>query len=333
MNLTVVKPERVDAKGAPWITDPSGRQITSHETAARTESILAGFERSGQCSFRPVSKLPSADVEAILAACHDEDYLLYLRTFRESGKDNSGVLDPRYTRPGKDPHTPLFTGAFEVALGGVRTALGAAHWLLEGTSPVYAACRPPGHHAGPRWPGGYCYLNNAMAATCLLLRAGVKSIAVIDLDFHFGDGSAAIAERWDSVTFSSLNASACAEYPWMDAEPTDPDQLLRSFLRPPSEEEYLRALDEILERCLRREVDALVISIGYDLIEGDPHGRWSMSPAIFAKVGEALGRLNLPLCLVQEGGYSVDQLNECSWHLAQGLVRRSDKATGEEVLT
>jgi acetoin utilization deacetylase AcuC-like enzyme len=319
MTLAVVRPEDVSAQGAPWITDPHGRQIPSHETAARTESILMGFERSGCCTVLPTPALESAAVDSVLHACHDRDYLTYLESFGGEASSAQSALDDRFARPGREPHTPAFPGVFEVGRGSVQTALGAAQLLLAGSNAAYAACRPPGHHAGPRWPGGYCYLNNAMAAARWLCDGGAGPIAVIDLDFHFGDGSAAIAKRWGDVFFCSLNASAHSEYPWMETEPTDADQVLRSFLDPPSETEYLEALQHVLWECSARSVDALVVSLGYDLIEGDPHGKWSLSPAIFGRLGETLVGTGVPVCFVQEGGYAVDRLGECSCHLARGV--------------
>ena len=84
---------------------------------------------------------------------------------------------------------------------------------------TYALCRPPGHHAGPAWLGGYCYLNTAAAAAYTLCEGGVKPCAILDLDFHFPTGTSAIVAPFENVSLGSLHASTLAEVPWRHVEP------------------------------------------------------------------------------------------------------------------
>ena len=66
--------------------------------------------------------------------------------------------------------------------------------------------------------------------------------------------------------------------------------------------------------------EALVVSLGYDTVEGDPHGDWGFSPTIFAQIGRLLAASGLPVCVVQEGGYALDTLAACSYAFAAGLL-------------
>jgi acetoin utilization deacetylase AcuC-like enzyme len=89
-----------------------------------------------------------------------------------------------------DCSSPLLEGTWPAALESAALAICGARALLEGAPLVYALCRPPGHHAGPDFYGGFCYLNNAALAACQLGRA-----AILDIDVHHGNGTQAVF--WD----------------------------------------------------------------------------------------------------------------------------------------
>jgi acetoin utilization deacetylase AcuC-like enzyme len=316
--LSVVE-QRAGGVGAPWVTNREGRRVPSNESGARTAQILAGLD-SSRCRFHRVRESQSPGVASALAACHDAGYLRSLRRHSSELGEDEVAMDPRYCRPGEGPHMPIFRGAFEVAYEGAAVALEASQLLVEGTPAAYAACRPPGHHAGPDWLGGYCYLNNAMVAVQHLQNAGWAPLALLDLDFHFGDGSSAMARRMDDLLYGSIHTSAVTEYPWRRDEPFERRQLLISAAASPTVAEFVAMLEELLRECANRAVQAIVVSLGYDLVEGDPHGKWALPPSIFAQIGARLVETGLPVCFVQEGGYAVDQLAECAGRLAAGVA-------------
>ena len=316
--LSVVE-QRSGGMGTPWITNREGRRVPSNESGARTAEILAGLD-SSHCSFRQARGSLSPAVDAALAACHDAGYLRSLRQRSDGLGEGEVAMDPRYCRPGAGPHMPIFRGAFEIAYEGAAVALEASQLLLEGAVIAYAACRPPGHHAGPDWLGGYCYLNNAMVAVQNLRGAGWSPLALLDLDFHFGDGSSAMAARLDGVLYGSIHTSAVTEYPWRREEPRERGQLLISLSEPPTAAEFIAMLEQLLRECGERAVRAIVVSLGYDLVEGDPHGKWMLPPSLFAQIGRLLAETGLPICFVQEGGYAIDRLAECATQLATGVA-------------
>jgi acetoin utilization deacetylase AcuC-like enzyme len=180
---------------------------------------------------------------------------------------------------------------------GVGTAICAARALVAGAHFSYALCRPPGHHAGPGWLGGYCYLNNAAAAAQELHDGGFSRVAILDLDLHYPNGTAALLGRMAGTSLHSLHGCTGANLPW-------------ERVRPRTDREHLVA----------HSADAIVLSLGYDLVAGDPHGTWSFQAPVFERIGSLLARTELPVCVVQEGGYELDSLADCSHAFATGLL-------------
>lgn len=87
--------------------------------------------------------------------------------------------------------TFLNPGSWEAALLAAGTTLSAMKHILEGKGKIaYALVRPPGHHAQPTRADGYCFLNNAGVAVQLALSSGCRKAVVIDIDVHYGNGTA-----------------------------------------------------------------------------------------------------------------------------------------------
>jgi acetoin utilization deacetylase AcuC-like enzyme len=207
----------------------------------------------------------------------------------------------------------------------VRTAITAAEGVLGGARYTYAVCRPPGHHAGPGFLGGYCYLNNAAAAVRTLCEGGVKPVGIIDLDLHYPNGTSALVERMaDDATLHSLHASPVTNVSALTVLPRIERERVVAFACSPDEETYLSEVGHSVQ-ALGASAAALVVSLGYDTVEGDPHGGWSFAPEIFADVGRLLAGSGLPVCVIQEGGYSLPTLAACSHAFATGLLGGEDR--------
>ena len=225
---------------------------------------------------------------------------------------------PEWAPPGLPADSPVWAGVVATAFEGARAAITAAQRIVAGARFTYALCRPPGHHAGPAWLGGYCYLNTAAAAAYALCEGGVKPVAIIDVDFHFPTGTSAIVAPLEDVSLGSLHASTIAEVPWRTVEPRERERFVE-FATTPDTNAYLAALDDTVAE-LAQTSSALVLSLGYDTVASDPHGSWDFAPAIFTDMGSVLAACELPICVVQEGGYSLDALAECSHAFATGLL-------------
>jgi acetoin utilization deacetylase AcuC-like enzyme len=299
--------------GAPWILE-GGRKLPGMDDRRRVEELRNGLV----CHARVRSAGADAateEVERTLGELHERDYLETLKEVRSE----EPVVMPELAAPGLPPDIPVSAGLVAAAHEGVRTAITAAARLIEGARFSYALCRPPGHHAGPGWFAGYCYLNSAAAAALTLRDGGMRPVGILDLDLHYPNGTAAIAARMEGVSLHSLHAWPVTNVAARTVTPSSERERVVEFTGSPDAATYLGAVARSVE-SLAASSEALVVSLGYDTVAGDPHGNWSFSPAIFAQIGRLLAASGLPVCVVQEGGYALHTLAACSYAFAAGLL-------------
>jgi len=275
--------------------------------------------RVGMASHASV-QIASADasdeiLRRTLLELHEPAYLAAL----SEPRTGEPVLLDEFAAPGMEPDTPVSAAVAASAFEGVRTAITAAQRILEGARYSYALCRPPGHHAGPAWLGGCCYLNNAAAAAQTLREGGAGPVGILDVDIHYPNGTSAMVARMGEVRLHSLHSAPVVNSPTLTVEPKSVRERLVEFAEPPSDADYLAALAREVE-LLSGSASVLVLSLGYDTVAGDPHGSWGFTPATFAAIGRVLGASELPVCVIQEGGYALDSLAACSHAFAGGLV-------------
>lgn len=231
-----------------------------------------------------------------------------------------------------DRSSPIFAGTWQAIYGSVQTALSAAAAVQEGAAATYALCRPPGHHAHADLYGGFCYLNNAaVAAHWLAQRAAAcgrqQRVAIVDVDYHHGNGTQAIFYERADVFVCSIHADPYDEYPyyWGHADETGAGAGVGFNLNVPlplgaDEEMYFAALLPALEKVNQFQADRLVISLGLDTCLGDPTGTFRLQRDAFWRMGAALAALRLPTVVVQEGGYRLDTLGENIVAFFQGFL-------------
>jgi acetoin utilization deacetylase AcuC-like enzyme len=297
-----------------WILDEHGRRMQGHDDDRRLSELRAGLVRHEGVSCA-TAQAGCDEVERTLSTLHEPGYLRALARVRST----EPVLMADFAAPGMAPDTPVSPGVVAAAYEGVRTAIAAAKEIAAGARFAYALCRPPGHHAGPGWLGGYCYLNNAAAAAQTLCDHGVSPVGILDLDIHYPNGTSAIAAHMTETSLHSLHAWPVVNIPSESAQPGTERERVVEFRQAPSEEEYLNAVAGSID-SLGRCAEVLVLSLGYDTVAGDPHGCWSFSPRIFGQIGRLLADSRLPVCVVQEGGYALDSLAACSYAFAGGLL-------------
>jgi acetoin utilization deacetylase AcuC-like enzyme len=221
---------------------------------------------------------------------------------------------------------PIGEHTWHAALVSAQCALtGAAH-LRSGDSCVYAACRPPGHHAGPNFFGGYCYLNNAAIAGQFLRRKGER-VAILDIDYHHGNGTQAVFYRDPSVWYGSLHIDPNTDYPFYAGYADETGKGAGEGTNcnlplPPgtSEGRYLAALYTLLRRLASFKPRWLVISAGFDTYVRDPIGSFQVTTDGFWQIGERIRTLDTPTLVVQEGGYCVPDLGRNVVAFLSGLT-------------
>ena len=214
-----------------------------------------------------------------------------------------------------DTMTPIVEGTYQAARSAVDCALTAADLVLAGDQAAYALCRPPGHHAARSVLGGFCYFNNAaIAARYLCDRAGGPA-AILDLDYHHGNGTQQIFYDRDEVLYVSLHADPDRAFPYFTgyADETGTGRGTGHTLNIPlprrcADTDYLARLAGGLEVIGRRGAAVLVVSLGMDTYEHDPLGDLAITSEGFHRMGAAVAGLGLPALIVQEGGYHVARL-------------------------
>jgi acetoin utilization deacetylase AcuC-like enzyme len=226
-----------------------------------------------------------------------------------------------------DTVTPILADTWEAAYWSAQTAVAAAGAVDAGASLAYALCRPPGHHVAHDLYGGYCYLNNAAIAAESLARRGRRP-AIIDIDYHHGNGTQAIFYDRGDVFFSSIHADPEEEYPYYSGFAhelgRDAGEGLTLNLPMPldtGEADYLRALGFALDAIAVFAPDVVIVSTGFDTLAGDPHGGMQLETGSFQAIGRLLTTLKLPLLVVQEGGYALPSLGLSLEQLLAGLLR------------
>jgi len=224
-----------------------------------------------------------------------------------------------------DNLTPILPHTWDAAYAAAQVALSAAE-ALDRAPLVYALTRPPGHHAYRDLYGGYCYLNNAAIAAQWLAERG-KRPAILDLDYHHGNGTQAIFYERADVFFCSLHADPADEYPYYAGYADEMGQgegegatLNVTLPADTDDAAYRRALDWALAAVDAAAPDALIVSLGFDTLAGDPHGGLRLSPDVFRPIGRSLAGLGRPILLVQEGGYLVGALRPALLALLEGLT-------------
>jgi len=310
---------------APALELHNGAFVPFAETPARAEAILA--------AIGPAE--PAIDHgEAPLRAVHSEDYLAFLwsahKDWRAAGRDGdaSGYawpvvrrrplaldrIDARLGAYSFDAASPIAAGTWEGAYWSAQTALSALGAVLDGERAAFALCRPPGHHCGPDYLGGYCYLNNAAIAAEAAVAAG-KRVAILDVDYHHGNGTQDIFYGRGDVLFVSIHADPKTDYPffWGHADETGEGEGEGATLNLPLPRgadlaAYLPALDAALERIAAFAPDLVVCSYGADTFGGDPISHFRLETSDYAHLARRIASLGKPTLVVMEGGYAVDAL-------------------------
>ncbi|MFW6303912.1 MAG: histone deacetylase family protein [Candidatus Sumerlaeota bacterium] len=226
-----------------------------------------------------------------------------------------------------DAVTPIKRKTYKVARASAETALTGAEIIRDSEEDmVYAMCRPSGHHAGPRVFGGYCYFNNAATAARFLLPSG--TVAIVDIDYHHGNGTQEFFEQNKSVFTASIHGDPEDEYPyfWGYADETGKGQARGTNHNEPLAkgtklEAYSEALVRILDSIKRFNPAYLIISAGFDTHCTDPIGGFDLETEDYGRLGEMFGGTDFPLLVLQEGGYNVELLGANVLSFLKGLMR------------
>jgi acetoin utilization deacetylase AcuC-like enzyme len=226
-----------------------------------------------------------------------------------------------------DAGTPLTAGSWVAARAGAACAIDAAREVSRGAvRSAFALSRPPGHHAGAEFFGGYCFLNNAALAAQGLRDGGAARVAVLDVDYHHGNGTQAIFyERADVLTVS-IHGDPRTEYPYFlghaDERGAGAGRGANLNLPLPRGTDFARwraALHAGLGAIRGFGAEALVVALGVDTFEGDPISGFRLRSDDYHEVGRAIAAAALPTVFVFEGGYAVAEVGINTANVLEGF--------------
>lgn len=305
------------------------------ERPARIDAVKKGLEEL-KFQQHKVKKFPLTHIKEV----HDEE-LIKLYKLAEKELTSHKPLYPDVYPKGDfpklpkeislragffalDSFTPLTSNVFKAAQNSVNVALTGAEILSKGSSVVYSVCRPPGHHAEKKFFGGFCYFNNAAIAANYLSKLG--KVAFLDIDYHHGNGSQNIFYERNDVYFVSIHGHPSQAYPYYAGYEDEIGKgkgkgFNKNFPLYPGvdNKKYLEILEQAIIEFKKFKAKFLVVSAGLDLMRGDPTGTFMIDNAGMKMIGEKLTELQIPILLVQEGGYSLTNLKSGVRNLLLGI--------------
>jgi len=210
-------------------------------------------------------------------------------------------------------------GTWEAVKSSAFVALTGAELLVNGEKYAFSLCRPPGHHAGYDFAGGYCFLNNAALAAKYLQDNGQlqlnseKKVGIFDIDFHHGNGTQDIVRHLENIFLISIHGHPYFEYPYFTGYSTEnTDNIINYPLLPgTNDDEYFETFTQAVQKFKESGISNLVISLGVDTFVNDHLGSFNLTAAIYERLSTyILHELDVPVLVVMEGGYNNDSLAE-----------------------
>jgi acetoin utilization deacetylase AcuC-like enzyme len=304
----------------------NGAFVPFAEHPGRPKSILAAVdptEASRDHGEAPLLRVHSADYLGFLKSAHADwraadrpgDAAGYVWPVVRRRPLKLERIDARLGRYSMDASTPVADGTWEASYWSCQTALAALDVVLAGDRTAFGLCRPPGHHAGADYMGGYCYLNAAAVAAEAALAAGRGRVAILDIDYHHGNGTQDIFYGRGDVLFVSLHADPATDYPfyWGHADECGEGEGEGATLNLPLPRGtdmagFGEALDTALARIADFAPDILLCSYGADTFAGDPISFFRIETEDYRVIGRRIAATGLPTLVLMEGGYAVDAL-------------------------
>ena len=283
---------------------------------------------------------------APILAVHDAAYLDFLRDapalWRAAGRHGEAIpyvwpvvgrrplqlkrIDALLGRYSFDATTPITPATWEAAYWSAQCALAAVDTVLGGEHCAFALCRPPGHHAGRDYFGGYCHINAAAVAAQAARDRGIARVAVLDIDYHHGNGTQDIYWERADVFYASVHADPATDYPffWGHADETGAGAGAGTTLNVPLPRgtggpAFRDAQATALDAIARFDPGLLVASFGADTWEGDPIADFKLTSGDYTLLAGDIAARGWPTAIVMEGGYATDALGTNVVHFLSGF--------------
>jgi acetoin utilization deacetylase AcuC-like enzyme len=323
----------------------AGRLTPAVEVPERVERVKARIEARNlgpilapdEFGLEPIARVHDAAFVQFLAGAYDDWRKTYWRDTADAIPSCWPARGLRDRRDGSDIEsrlgsycfdtaTPIAKGTWDAARAGVNVALSAAQAIHRADPAAFALTRPPGHHAASDLFGGYCYLNNVAIAAQWLADKGLRP-AILDVDYHHGNGTQAIFYARADILFVSIHADPSFAYPhflgFADERGAGAGENANLNLPLPRKTDwagYVPALEAGLARIAAFGPDVLLVSLGLDTFEGDPISRFKLKTPDYLRLGAILARFRKPTLFVFEGGYNLEALAENTCNVLEGFA-------------
>jgi acetoin utilization deacetylase AcuC-like enzyme len=320
-----------------------GRMNPAVEMPARAERVKAEIERRkigpvlapSEFGLEPVTRVHDAGLVSFLGDASERWRKLYGEDAppaipsawpaRGMRNRSDGDVEARLGTYASDTATPIVKGTWSAATAAANCALSAAAEVKDGAEAAFALTRPPGHHASSDLFGGYCYLNNVAIAAQWLAERGLRP-AILDVDYHHGNGTQSIFFSRDDVLFSSIHGDPSFAFPHYlgFADETGEGAGEGANLNLPlpmytTWEAYAPALDAAAGRIAAFAPDVLLVSLGLDTFEADPIAKFKLVKPDYLRMGEKIAKLGLPTVFLFEGGYNLEALAQITVNVLEGF--------------
>lgn len=309
-----------------------GELVAPFEAPFRAEWILKAVCEAGHDDIFS----PSEHDLTVARQVHDPAYLEFMATVWERwvADGYKGEAIPtcfptrrfEQNRPPRDvegalgyysfaAETAINAGTWEAAFASMQVAMSGADHVIETGEPAFALCRPPGHHCSFDQYGGYSFINNAAVAAQHMLNQSAKKLAILDVDFHHGNGTQDIFYAREDVFFASIHGDPLDAFPhflgFSDETGTGRGEgFTANYPLPPATtyDIWAEALTDALQRIAAFGAEALVVSLGVDTFEKDPISFFKLKSDDFRRYGTTIGKTGLPTLFCMEGGYGVTEI-------------------------
>ncbi|GAA2890057.1 acetoin utilization deacetylase AcuC-like enzyme [Aminobacter niigataensis] len=308
-------------------------------------AIVPGFEKPSRAEIirkrvesEKLGPILAPEIHDLTAAkrVHAADYIDFLPTvwpqWEAAGKSGSAIpfawptrglrgdVPPRNIEAllgfySFDGGASFVKGTWDAIKSSYDVALTAAQLVKAGERAAFALCRPPGHHAGAAFMGGYCFINNAAVAAQWFRDQGATRVAVLDVDYHHGNGTQEIFYDRPDIQVINLHGDPMTEYPFFlghaderGAGAGEGFNLNYPLPFGTSWAKWNEALEDACQKLAAYAPDVVVVSLGVDTFEKDPISQFKLTSADYPKIGARIARLGLPSLFVMEGGYAVDEI-------------------------
>jgi len=327
---------------APALELHRGAFVPAHEGPHRIDMLLDGLKS------HDYNNLTTPDEHAInaITAVHSERYVEFLQNAWQQWQDagySGDVLPMTYPYQARRSDPPIdidgkagyYAASSDCMItetswysikAGADCALSAVQYIRKNGTVALALTRPPGHHAGQEYMAGYCYLNYAAIAAQYMRNKGAAKVAILDVDFHHGNGTQDIFYTRNDVLFASLHGDPRDAFPHFLGYADEigsgaGNGFNHNYPMKPGTgfDEWRAALCDAFGKVQDFKPDALIISLGVDTFENDPISFFKLKSDDFTTYGADIAALELPTLFVMEGGYDIDEIGINTINVLQGF--------------